>query len=104
MTKDASLNVSGEIVEIGAECTLEQICMACKVDPGWITQLVEYGVLEPLEPTPSGWRFKSVSIVRVAKARRLERDLGLNPAGVALVLDLLDEIDRLRSHPASQSD
>lgn len=42
--------------------------------------------------------FTTLSIVRVAKARRLERDLGLNLPGVALALDLLDQLDEMRSH------
>lgn len=33
------------------------------------------------------------SIVRAKKARRLNRDLGVNTAGVALVLGLLEERD-----------
>ena len=44
----------------------------------------------------SDWKFTSLTIVRVAKARRLERDLDLNLPGLAVVLDLLDQIDDLR--------
>ena len=72
-------------------------CLACNVDAKWIAELVEYGVIEPISPTGSDWQFASVSIVRVAKAKRLERDLSLNPPGVALALDLLQEIEELRS-------
>jgi chaperone modulatory protein CbpM len=32
-------------------------------------------------------------------AQRLSRDLGLNAAGVALALDLLEEIETLRTRP-----
>ena len=49
----------------------------------------------PLGGSRHEWRFTRLSVVRVAKARRLERDLDLNPPGVALVLDLLDELDAL---------
>jgi chaperone modulatory protein CbpM len=35
--------------------------------------------------------------VRVQKAHRLERDLGLNPAGAALALDLMAQIDELKT-------
>ena len=45
----------------------------------------------------SDWQFTSLAIIRVARAKRLERDLSLNPPGVALALDLLDEIEDLRS-------
>jgi chaperone modulatory protein CbpM len=97
MTDKAAPTVSSEVIEAGAICSLEELCLACNVDAKWIAELVEYGVIEPLSPTERDWQFASVSIVRVAKAKRLERDLSLNPPGVALVLDLLQEIDELRS-------
>jgi len=78
-------------------CTLEELCRACNVQADWVSELVEHGVLEPIDQKGSVWKFASFSIVRVAKAKRLERDLGLNPPGVALVFELLAEIDELHS-------
>jgi chaperone modulatory protein CbpM len=97
MTDNTSPDPSSEIIESAAMCTLEELCVACNVEAGWIAELVEHGVIEPAGTAGSDWQFASLSIVRVAKAKRLERDLSLNPPGVALVLDLLDEIDTLRS-------
>jgi hypothetical protein len=45
----------------------------------------------------SAWQFTTLSIVRVAKAKRLVRDLGLNLPGVALALDLLDQLHEVRA-------
>ena len=42
------------------------------------------------------WRFTGVSVKRAIKATKLQRDLDLNLPGVALALDLIDEIERLR--------
>ena len=42
------------------------------------------------------WRFTGVSLQKVQRAYRLKRDLGLNTAGVALALDLLDEVHTLQ--------
>ncbi|MEE4188134.1 MAG: chaperone modulator CbpM, partial [Roseobacter sp.] len=39
----------------------------------------------------SEWPFHGINIVRAKKARRLQRDLGINTPGVAMVLDLLQE-------------
>lgn len=97
MADKLSPTVSSEIIETGTICSLEELCLACNVDAKWIAELVEHGVIEPIGSTGSDWQFASVSIVRVAKAKRLERDLSLNPPGVALVLDLLQEIEDLRS-------
>ena len=38
------------------------------------------------------------------RAHRLQRDLGLNLAGVALALELLDEIEALRSRISALED
>jgi chaperone modulatory protein CbpM len=36
-----------------------------------------------------------VNIVRAKKARRLNRDLGINTAGVAMVIELLEQRDAI---------
>jgi len=38
-----------------------------------------------------------VSLRRIRCAQRLEEDLGVNTPGVALVLDLLEELERIRA-------
>ncbi|MBC8379409.1 MAG: MerR family transcriptional regulator, partial [Planctomycetes bacterium] len=43
------------------------------------------------------WRFSGSSLVRVRSAQRLQRDLGVNLAGIALALDLIEELDNLRT-------
>ncbi|HMN37880.1 MAG TPA: chaperone modulator CbpM [Hyphomicrobium sp.] len=87
-----------EIAESGGVCTIEEICIACQVEQGWVAGLVAHGVIEPVaDGSQDGVRFSASSVMRVAKAKRLERDLSLNTPGVALALDLLDEIERLRA-------
>jgi ATP-dependent Clp protease ATP-binding subunit ClpB len=57
-------------------------------------------VLEGLEPRgqeQGQWRFRGQALRRIDRALNLQRDLDINLAGVELVLDLLDEIDALRS-------
>ena len=71
--------------------SLQDLCRFCQSDETWLIELVEHGVLEPVGSTSGNWRFVGTGIVRAKKARRLNRDLGINAAGVALVLDLLEE-------------
>lgn len=73
--------------------SLEDLCRFCRADEAWVIELVEHGVLEPDGTTTRNWQFHGTSIVRAKKASRLNRDLGINTAGVALVLDLLEERD-----------
>ncbi len=97
MTDDSKICVTAEIVDAESLLTIDDLCLACNVDVNWLVELVAHGVIEPIGQARADWKFTSLTIVRVAKARRLERDLSLNPPGVALVLDLLDEIDGLHA-------
>lgn len=75
---------------------MEELCRACRVRQEWILELVEEGILEP-QREYDDWRFAGPSLRRVRTVWRLQRDLGVNLAGAALVLDLMEEIDTLRA-------
>lgn len=85
------------ILDEAEEITLADLTRACHVHAEWVMELIEEGVLEPRGPGSPQWRFSATSIVRVQKARRLQRDLGVNLPGIALALQLLDRIDALES-------
>lgn len=89
--------LSGIILEEQTGLTLADVSRACVVHAECIIELVEEGVLAPVGSDPVGWRFTGVHMRRAAVALRLQRDLGINLAGVALALQLLDEIDELRA-------
>ena len=76
--------------------TLVELSRACAMQAEWVISLVDEGVLEPVGHGPASWRFPGTCLRRTCIAARLQRDLGINPAGVALALDLLDEIETLR--------
>jgi chaperone modulatory protein CbpM len=88
--------LAAELVEEDSELSLADLCRACQLPAERVFELVDEGVIEPLGRQPARWRFRAVSIRRVRCVQRLERDLGVNVAGAALVLDLLDELERLR--------
>jgi chaperone modulatory protein CbpM len=58
-------------------------------------EFVEEGVLTGVLVS-TRWHFTGAALRRARRALRLERDLELNLAGVALALDLMDEIEQLR--------
>lgn len=84
------------ILEEQTQLTLIDLCGACAVHAEQIIELVDAGVLEPLGREPAHWRFGGASLKRAHAALRLQRDLEINLAGVALALELLDEIESLR--------
>ncbi len=86
-----------EILDETREVTLADLTRTCRVHAEWVLELVEEGVLEPLQPGGPQWRFAATSVVRIQKAQRLQRDLGVNLPGIALALELLDRIDALEA-------
>jgi chaperone modulatory protein CbpM len=86
-----------EILDEAGEVTLADLTRTCRVHAEWVMELIEEGVLEPLGPGGPQWRFSATSVVRVQKAQRLQRDLGVNLPGIALALQLLDRIDALEA-------
>ena len=88
---------TGIVPEEPAELSLAEISRASAVPAEFIVELVEEGVLAPAEHEPEHWRFTYAHIRRVRVASHLRRDLGVNLAGAALALDLLDQIEALRA-------
>lgn len=97
MPRDPITLLTAELLDEEAGLTLAELCRACRLPAEQILELVEHGVLEPRGREPARWRFHSVSIRRARSALRLQHDLGVNAAGAALALELLEEIERLRT-------
>jgi chaperone modulatory protein CbpM len=97
MVKQTTDILSGYIIEEETRLTLRQLCDACAGRAEYIIELVDEGFIEPSGVEKSHWCFNGISIKRVQKAKRLQHDLGINLAGVALAIELIDEIDFLRS-------
>lgn len=90
-------HLSGIILEDQTGLTLADLCRTCAVHAEYIIELVEEGVLLPVGRKRVSWRFTGDHLHKVTVAMRLQRNLGINLAGVALALQLLDEIEALRA-------
>lgn len=95
--ENSFIQVTGVIVEDQAGLTLAEVCRVCAVHVESIVELVDEGVLEPAGRGMPEWRFPGTEIRRARMALRLKHDLGLNPAGVALAMQLLEELEELRA-------
>ncbi len=89
--------LSGVLIDEQTLISLGELCRACSRHAEWVIELVDEGVLEPRGPSPEQWQFTAGALKRALIAARLQRDLGINLAGVALALDLLGEIETLRA-------
>jgi chaperone modulatory protein CbpM len=85
------------VVVDDAALTLEELAQACAVETEWVVQHVRTGIL--LEDAPEhmgGWRFTSADLVRARRLCQIERVFEANDDVAALVVDLSEEIRRLR--------
>ena len=89
--------LTGILLDEDTTLTLDELSHSCQVKTSWIIELVDEGILEPAGKDNAHWCFSTPSIQRVQITNRLQCDLGVNIAGAALILDMLDEIDELRS-------
>jgi len=97
MTQTNITWIEGSIVENEVHMSIVELSHASRTPEDLIMSWVSEGVLSPTGSSPQDWRFSGESLRRAKTAAHLTHDLELNIPGVALTLDLLDEINRLRS-------
>ena len=95
--------IEGSIVEEEVHMSIVEISQATRAPEDLIMAWVSEGVLSPAGSSPEDWRFSGESLKRAKTAAHLSHDLDLNTPGVALALDLLDEINRLRNQLLRQN-
>jgi chaperone modulatory protein CbpM len=89
--------VEGVILDERTVVTVTELTRVCGVSFEQVRSMVSEGMLHPLGRAPEHWRFTGIEVRRTRRALRLQQDLELNLAGAALALDLLDEVEQLRS-------
>lgn len=97
MTAITTRTVDVLVVEEELVFSLAALCQASGAQAWQVQALVVEGVLQPSGPRPEDWRFGGVALQRTRLALRLARDFELPVPGVAIVMDLLLEIDTLRA-------
>jgi len=96
MTERETKSLSGTVFDEATEVTVIELCRVCSIDISLVDELVGEGILEPSGGAREQRRFPYNSVRRTHTVIHLRRDLGLNLAGAALALDLLDRIENLR--------
>ncbi len=91
----------GTMFDESAILSIEDLSRMCAVDERHIVEFVEEGVLNVVD-VRTRVAFQRRRAAPRALALRLERDLELNLAGVALALELLEELER--SAPRTQGE
>ena len=86
-----------ELIDEQTTFTLVELCRSCAVEAEFIEAMVEQGILEPSGRRGPHWCFAASSLRRTRVTLHLQRDLGVNLAGAALALDLLERIEELNA-------
>lgn len=91
--------ISAAAIGLDNPIAARELAHACGADIDWVVQLVEVGIVEVKLPTaqPDQWQFYSPDLHRALEARRLERDFGVGLDAAALILDLENEVRRLKA-------
>jgi chaperone modulatory protein CbpM len=79
------------------ECTIEELSAWSELPVEDIADLVEAGVLTPVEQDATQPRFQLCLVSTVRTARRLQQDFELDRAGLALAVALLRRIENLEA-------
>jgi hypothetical protein len=74
------------------ELLLEELCELSGLSEAELRELVDYGVLAPIDPDAQSWAFGADLLVVARSARRLRKDFDLDPHAVALAVALLKRV------------
>jgi len=88
--------LTGQVLDDYELVTIGDLCRSCTIEIETVTLLVDEGILDPVGADLEHWQFTVTSLRRAKTAIHLQRDLGVNLAGAALALELLDQIAELK--------
>lgn len=76
--------------------TLDDLALHADLHPELVEQFVEFGLITPIEREGAKVFFDPAAVTRLRTIVRLRRNLGINLAGVSVVLDLIDKLCALQ--------
>jgi chaperone modulatory protein CbpM len=78
------------------QLTLENLAAHTGLHPALVERFVELGLIEPVELQGATLLFDVAAVPRLRTIGRLRESLGINVAGVAVIMDLLDRFCALQ--------
>ena len=96
-TRSPLLNVSIVTARPRADVqlSLEQLAEAAGLSAVDLGRLVHLGLIEP--DVPGTRKFTADAAARLRRMLRLHRDLGVNLTGAAIIVDLVERVERLEA-------
>ena len=78
------------------QLTVEALAERAGMHPAMVERFVACGLLEPSAREGDRLFFDAAAVLRLRTIRRLRENLGINVAGVAVILDLLEKLQALQ--------
>ena len=76
--------------------TLGELTQSVRLSTETVITIVECGIVDPRGEQPQQWLFEPQMVQMIQRACRLQRDLELDWPAVALALELIEDLERLR--------
>jgi hypothetical protein len=86
-------SVPGEPARIEETLSVEALATAAGISSDRLLRLVRLGVIEPVVPGAS--EFTAATAAKLRRMVRLRIDLGVGFVGAAIIVDLLQQLERL---------
>jgi len=78
---------------------IDEVARLVDIQPDLVVRLVDWGLIDPVEISPEPY-FEVSVVLRIRRILRIHYDLGVNWAGIGVVMDLLAKIDDLEREVA----
>lgn len=88
--------ITGILIEETTTLTVEEVCCRYHIPKALLLDLIEYGVFNNTTTQIDQIIFDGKALKTMEAAFRLHKDLDINLPGVALALELLEEMDNMR--------
>jgi MerR family transcriptional regulator/heat shock protein HspR len=84
-------------------CSIEIAASSAGLSPARVRYLVRVGLVQPAVVERGRPLFGDIELARLRKVRRLMMDMGVNLAGVEIIMRLTDELSAARAGPSQSS-
>ena len=78
------------------EIDLTEICEIVEIPEQTLVELVEQGIVTPSGEQPADWTFDTTMVSVAKRAARLQRELELDWAAIAVVVELIEQRNQLQ--------
>ncbi|KTD22546.1 chaperone modulator CbpM [Legionella londiniensis] len=88
--------LTGTLLDESTTISFLEVCRQYQLPQELLFELIEHGIIQVQGKNIKQMRFDYRMLSRIQSAARLKEDLGINLPGIAVILDLLEELQQIR--------